>query len=287
MEWPLKRRPLPISKTNTWSLYYLEACPTPADPTIVWGSDVSVANLQAYLRQANAQSDVLISPAHVLVAAVGRCLRDHPEFNRRVVRRRVYNYRQINVLLPVQGGRKGPEVSLLLDVDRKPVAEIAREVWNHSRDLAKGRALGNRDERIFRGIPGILRGTLFRLMIRGNNLFHWPVALWGHRTSRAGTLINYLGHRGAPPMRFFKPSRFPNDAVTLNVTMGAAETGGREGPVAPIIVRADHRLVDANQLGQFIADVREYILHPEQLEVTATPEIAARLPSPPAIRQAG
>ena len=79
MEWPLRRPPIPVAETPTWSLYYLAACPTPSDPTIVWGTDVPVAGLEAYLKRLNADGDVLILPAHVLVWAVGRCLREHPE----------------------------------------------------------------------------------------------------------------------------------------------------------------------------------------------------------------
>ena len=266
MEWPLRRPPIPISETPTWSLYYLAACPTPSDPTMVWGTDVPAVGLEAYLKRANADSDILISPAHVLVAAVGRCLREHPEFNRRILHRRLYDFKQANVLFPILRTKLGPELCLLCDVDRKSIREIAHEIWQLWHEIAQDNSRYRCDERIFRSLPGLVRNTLFRWMLRGVNWIYQPVALWGHRTSRAGTMVNYLGQRGAPPMRVFKASRFPNDAVPLNVTMGPTESGGPNGPVAPLFVRADHRTIDAYQLGQFVGDLRQYLMDPTSLE---------------------
>jgi hypothetical protein len=266
MKWPLKPSPIPISETPTWALYYQAACPAPSDPTMIWGTDVPTSKLDEFIRQANAQNDVVITPAHVLIWVVGQCLALHPEFNRRILHRRLYEFKQVNILMPVQGGKHGPEVCLITEVDQKPLSKIARDLWRHSRDLIKGTSDSQRDERIFRAIPAPFRGFLFRLMLAGTNWINWPAALWGHRTLRAGTMINYLGQRGAPPMRFFKASRFPNDTATLNVTMGPSQTDGENEPAAPLFVRADHRVVDAYQLGQFVADLRQYLADPLSLE---------------------
>lgn len=260
MEWPLKLPAIPLSEVPTWLLYYQAACPTPSDPTIVWGTDVPVEALHNELRLLNARSDVLVSPAHVLIWAVGQCLARHPQFNRRLLRRRLYEFRQVNVLVPIQVGRRGPEVCLLVDVDRKPLTQLASELWEHSRQLQKGNSEIIRDERLFRLLPRPLRNVLFRAMLAGNHLLNWPAALWGHRTLRAGTLINFLGHRGAPPMRTFKPSRFPTDVTTMNVTLGPSETDPHGSAVAPLIVRVDHRVVDALQLGRFLGDLRQLLM---------------------------
>ncbi|MCE5268989.1 MAG: hypothetical protein LLG00_14020 [Planctomycetaceae bacterium] len=266
MEWPLRRPAVPVSKTPTWSSYYLAACPTPSDPTMVWGTDVPTSGLEAYLKRVNANSRALVLPAHVLVRAVGYCLDKHPDFNRRVLHRRLYDFKQVNILFPLLGKNRGPEVCLLCDVDRKPLAELAAEIWQHWREITKGNSRYQRDERIFRLMPSLLRGMLFRLMLFGVNWVYQPAALWGHRTSRASTMVNYLGQRGAPPMRTFKPSRFPNDAATLNVTMGPTEHGDPNGPAASLFVRADHRVVDAYQLGQFVGDLRRCLMDPAIME---------------------
>lgn len=271
MLWPLKRPPIPYRQIPIWSFYYLAACPPPSDPTMIWGTDVPMAGLEAYLKEVNAESDVLISTAHVLVQAVGRCLAEQPHFNRRILGRRLYEFKDVNVLLPVLGGPSGPEVCLLEDVDRKTLAEIARDIWQQSRQIAKGTSTYQGYERLFRRIPRLLRGFLFRLMLWQTRCVNWPAALWGHRTCRAGTLINYLGHRGAPPMRSFKASRFPNEACPTNVTMGPTERGP-DGPAAPLFVRADHRVMDACQLGQFLAQLRRHLMEPALMEAGAMDE---------------
>ncbi len=270
MEWPLKRRPLSIADTYVWSQYYLASCPTPADPTMVWGTDLPVAALESYIKRINAHSEILISPAHVLVRAVGRCLREHPVFNRRVLHRRLYEFKRVSVLFPILGGKRGPEVCLLRDVDQKPLDQIARETWRHWQTISKGASEYQRDEWVFHLLPGIVRNVLFRWMLWGVNQVYQPVALWGLRTSCAAAMVNYLGQRGAPPMRAFKPSRFPNDAATLNVTMGPTDPDGPHGPVAPLFVRADHRVVDAYRLGQFVGDLRRYLMEPMSLEQPAS-----------------
>ena len=269
MIWPVERKPVPVAQTATWSLYYQAACPTPSDPTIIWGTDVPVAGLEAYLKHVNASSDIIVSHAHVLVWAVGRCLAEHPEFNRRILHRRLYDFKEVNVLLPMKGGRNGPEVCLLTEVDERSLDSIAKEVWRQTRDLVDGVSPSQADEKLFRLLPGFIRGSLLRLMLFGTNQVNWPAALWGHRTIRAAAMINYLGQRGAPPMRSFKPSRFPNDAATMNVTMGPTENINGSPPAAPLFVRVDHRVVDAYQLGQFIGDLRRYLMNPQSLEKPA------------------
>lgn len=78
-------------------------------------------------------------------------------------------------------------------------------------------------------------------------------------------------------MRSFKPSRFPSDCWTLNVTMGPTERRpvaiGENvviRPVAPLFVRADHRVVDAYDLGKFVATLRTLLSDPRQMD-GATP----------------
>jgi hypothetical protein len=43
----------------------------------------------------------------------------------------------------------------------------------------------------------------------------------------------------------------------------------------PLFVRADHRLVDAYQLGRFVAALRDLMNHPERLDEGAGAAIAA------------
>ena len=88
--------------------------------------------------------------------------------------------------------------------------------------------------------------------------------------------VNDLSFPGAPPMRSYKPTRFPDHADLFNLTLGPIENKvvARSDQfvsinVMPLFLRADHRLVDAQQVGRFLAAVRDLLSHPERLELRA------------------
>jgi hypothetical protein len=95
--------------------------------------------------------------------------------------------------------------------------------------------------------------------------------------TRAGcALVNDLSFPGAPQMRGYKPSRFPDESDTFNLTLGPVEqkvvarsNQFVEIDVMPLFVRADHRLLDAYQVGRFLAFVRDLLNHPERLDLPA------------------
>jgi hypothetical protein len=250
--------------------YYLHTGGPACDPTMVWGAEVETSALGEYLSRMNAFSNVLISPVHVLVRAVGEALNRHPRFNRRILGRRVCPFRTVNVLLPIQKpGQREADTCVLRNVDWRSVADIAAEVRQHSRAAACGEFADHGRARLFRRLPRRVDGWLFRFHLWLNN--HWNLRLnrLNEPLRAAPVLVNYLGFRGAPCLRTFKPSRFPSDCFTLNVTMGRSERRAvvRDGevqvrPVAPLFVRADHRLVDAYELGQFVATLCELLNDP-------------------------
>ncbi len=68
----------------------------------------------------------------------------------------------------------------------------------------------------------------------------------------------------------------PSPSDTLNLTLGPAESkvvargdGFVATSVMPLFVRADPRVVDAYQLGRFVAMVRDLLNHPERLDAGA------------------
>ena len=273
MERPIADRPVPDDDIPTWNMNYLYGCPTPADPTIVWGTDVDCTDLQAHLKQLNAESSVLITPVHVLLRATACAMARHAEFNRRVLRRSIYQYRQINLLLPFRKRQSADtDVMVLEKVDRKSLVEIARELWQHQQDAARGEFVFDRQ-----GSLGLSRRMTRRLFYRMHlwlaNGMNLPAREHSKRHRTAAAIVNYLGFKGAAPLRSFKPSRAPYDGVPLSITMGAVEPrpAAVNGevvvrPIAPLFVRADHRIVDAHDIGLFAAALREFIGNPAAME---------------------
>ncbi|MFQ5730719.1 MAG: 2-oxo acid dehydrogenase subunit E2 [Planctomycetaceae bacterium] len=252
------------------NLSYLHACPTPSDPAMTWGTDVETAGLTDYISRANRGSRVLISPAHVLVKVVGRALELHPRFNRRILGRRLYRFRDINVLMPLQKGRDaGADLCLFKNVSRRSLKDVAEELWKRNRKSAHGKSRYRKQERIFRRLPRRLAGMLLRFQIGLTNRWNRPTDSYNEPFRSAPVLVNYLGFKGAPPMRSFQPSRFPTESLTLNVTMGPGEhrPAVHDGKVvvrrvAPLFVRADHRIVDAYDLGKLVDTLRSLLEEP-------------------------
>src|SRR5687768_1504667 len=100
MKGPLHAQPVARDQTPLSTLYYLHSSYSHHnDPTIVWGTDVEVDELQAYLRSRNQSAEMVVRPVHVLLQAISRAVAKHPEFNCRVIGRRVYPFRAINLRL--------------------------------------------------------------------------------------------------------------------------------------------------------------------------------------------
>lgn len=283
--WPLMTPPVPALEIPIFNAYYLDLCRTPCDPTMVWGTEVETSALEEYLQQVNRHSPILISASHVLLQAVGRALALHPQFNRRVLRRRVYEFTNVNVLMALRK-RRGNEadVFLLRNADTLSLVDIAQEVWRHNRQAARGRFAYERQERLFRRLPRPLARWLLRVQSWTTDNLNLPARSINERLRCAPVLVNYLAFRGAPPMRAFKPSRFPSDSCTLNIAMGPTERKpvalGRAvevRAVAPLFVRADHRIVDAQDLGRFVTTLSELLRAPHRMDSDARPANAVAI----------
>lgn len=275
MDWPLKTPPVSENEIPLLNTYYLKACPTPSDPTIVWGTDVDVTARREFLRKVNAASPVLVTGAHLLLKAVAQALVQHPRFNRRVVRRRIYEFREINILMPLQNRSSGePEVFLLKGVDRLSLLDISRQVWEHHRNTTSHNRAHDFQAGLYHRIPQPLVPWLLRLLLRFTNRFHRPITRLNEQLVSAAVLVNDFSHLQAP-MRSYKPSRFPTEGWTLTITMGRAEERPvvengqiRIRQIAPLFVRSDHRLVDAHELGQFVETLRKLLADPTWAEPT-------------------
>ena len=267
--WPLVDQPEPREDQPLWNFYYLNACPPPRDPTIVWGTEVDCTGLQAYLKRVNADSPVLVTPAHVLIAATGRALAKHPQFNRRILKKRIWSYRDINIIMPFRP-KTGLDVMIFGKVDQKPVMQIAAEAWRNANTTGSHAGV---PQPVYMKFPRWLQKALQPIHIWLVNRVNVPLRDTNHRQRAAATMVNYFGTRGMAPMRSFKPSRLPYDSITLTVTMGAIEPrpAAVNGevvvrPIAPIYVRADHRVVDAHEIGAFAETLRTLIGNPAALE---------------------
>jgi hypothetical protein len=290
MKWPLLDRPIPDRELPHYNRYYLHApAASHGDPTLIMGTEIDADALQAFLRARNHESRVLLTPAHALVCATALALAQFPEMNVRAVGRRVYAFRDINIRMAFFHRRNGEiDILLIRGASRKSLEQIGREVWH--RMLQAGRGEGGRDRDLarMRKVPAFWFRQILRLYGFLDRHFRLP-ALGRIDELRGGAAtVNDLSFPGAPPMCGYKPSRFFDDSDALNLTLGPAQSKvvERAGAfvsinVMPLFMRADHRLVDAYQVGRFLALVRDLMQYPERLDVAADAPAKVEPPAPP------
>ena len=274
MKWPLVQRAVPQSKVPLYNRFYLHASrASQLDPTLVWGTEIDADALQAFLRERNRNGRIVLTPAHALIRATALALEQFPEMNARLVGRRIYAFREINIRMAFFH-RRNSEMDLLLieNANLKSLERIGLEIWQ--RLLQAGRGEGGRDRDLarFRGIPAFWFRQIVRLYSFMDRHIRLPT-LGRIDGTRAGCMmVNDLSFPGAPPMRMYKPTRFPDKSDAFNLTLGPMEPKAVARSdkfvtvnVMPLFLRADHRLVDAQQVGRFLGVVRDLLSHPERL----------------------
>lgn len=274
MDWPLASRPIRASDIPFYNLHYVWAGRGRSDPTMVWGTEVDAEALQDHVKRANENSSSVISVAHVLLQAVGRAIAQHPQLNRRVVGQRIYAFREINIRMTTYNKRLGEvDIVLIKNADRADLERIARVMWRNQCKSLRADSLDNLDKQALRRWPDFLLRWATKAYFWLDRNFPLPKTGKIDRASGAPVLVNYLGFPAAPPMRMYKPSYHPDESSHLSVTMGRIEprptARGNDvvvRPLAPLFVRADHRIVDAYLMSQFVSTLTDLLAAPSRME---------------------
>lgn len=279
MKWPQKRRPIPKSQVPFFNFLYLNATGKGGpDSTIVWNSEVPWNRLNQFVQQQNSGAGVMISPTALLVQAVGQSLARHPEMNRRVVGRRVFQFEHSHVCIATRVPN-GNEVNVIMvpDVDDKYVGQVANFLWKKQLTFHRNDSPYIRDRERLKKTPG----WVLRMLTTSTRFIDRfvPLPALGRidRLRDSAVLVNDFSNVRFPVMRGYKPSRQPDESKPLNITLGRPEERvvfdqGR--PVskkfAPICVRADHRICDGFQLGQFVQSLIRILADPQGMQDVVT-----------------
>jgi len=274
MKWPLVERPIPDAQVPLLNRFYLHAsAASQVDATLVWGTEIDADALQTFLHERNRGGKIVLTAAHALIRATALALEQFPEMNARLVGRRIYSFREINIRMAFYH-RRHSEMDLMVveNANLKSLERIGLEIWQ--RLLQAGRSEGGRDRDLarFRWIPAFW----FRHILRFYSFLdrHIRLPTFGRLdgTKASCVMVNDLSFQGAPPMRIYKPTRFPDRSDSLNLTLGPVEPkvvvrsdNFVSINIMPLFLRADHRLVDAQQVGRFLGAVRDLLSHPERL----------------------
>ncbi len=283
MKFPLNSRPVPWRRIPFFNLMYLAAPGRGGpDPSIVWTSEFECEPLQEFVRARNQHSHNLVSTSHALTKAVGVALVRHPELNRRIVGRRIYEFKDCNVCLatrvPTQNEVK---VIQIHRANQRTVEQIAYIVFKRQLGFVRQSSPECKDQARLRKLPGRLINYAMRMTNWLDGRFRIPVIGRLDRLRESSVLVNDYSHPRFPVMRGYKPSRHPFESNQLSVTLGKAEEkvawdNGRpiKKLVAPITARVDHRIADGFQLGLFIKTISDLLSNPSQLESTGVHDTA-------------
>jgi hypothetical protein len=270
----LESRPVKSSNVTLINHQYL-SCGTRPDPTIVWGTEVDAEGLLTFVDQHNQKASILISVAHVLIGAVGRSLARYPQLNCRVIGSRIYRFRDVNVRMICYDSRRNDvDILMIKQADQVGLEEIARLAWNRQLEIATARNSDRVEKTFLSWGPDWSRRWGSRVFWWLDRHFRLPRVGQFDRQLDSAVVVNHLGFVDAPPMTMYKPSKFPDESSLLSVTLGRIEQKpvvreGRvvAGQVAPLFVRADHRVTDAYLLSQFISTLRDVLANPEIVEI--------------------
>ena len=285
MYWATHKKPVPLSEIGWINTTYLGSASPRCDPMMVWGTTVDAEELDSFLEVHRKQNRSFLTVAHVLVRAVTESLHQHPEVNRRVIGRKVYQYEGVNIIVPMLQTSTGEvDCVFIRNAEDYSLDEVSNLFWEEAREKSLNAAEEKRREkqgstfknRLIRlkkqlRLSWILRtcrlGFAAGNRLRGPTI--WP---WQQGPNHAGAFVNYLGFSGAPPLISYKPSSLPMNSYSIAVTMGPTEPQPVviDGEVvirkqASLFVRLDHRMVNGNQSAAFINTLRSYLADPQTL----------------------
>ncbi len=284
MFWPTDSHRIPLSHLGKVNTIYLGCTNTPNDPTILWGSQIEVQQLESYIRVTSRRENVFLSPAHVLLNAVSTTISRHPEFNRRIIGRRVRQLRQINLTMPMLRTQAGEvDFVFLRDTENLSLKQIAGKLLDEAHGKArlvlrstdtntKSSRLSQRAQRLWHRIQLRWMHCMTRVGFALANRIRLPDFKFSEVFNSSSAFVNQIEYPGCPPMSFFKPSCLPMNTCHLHVTMGPAHDApvAVDGAVvvrkvASLSVRADHRIVDARQIADFIRTLRGFLENPASI----------------------
>lgn len=280
---PTEPTPVPLEELGWINTSYLASAKPRCDPYLIWGTYADMESLEPFLAEARKETGTLISTAHVLVGAVARSLREHPYVNRRVAGRRVYNYREVNVVMPMLQTSTGEvDCIFIRGADRLTLKGLAERFWNEARERAMLKSKRQQEpsdskwsrwDRVKRWLHLRWVHRMSRTGFYFANRFRLPVRWkWQQELNAAGAFVNYLGSPGAPPLINHKLAALPMNSYSIAVTLGPIDLRPAvvNGAVAvrkeaSLFVRLDHRFVNGHQAGEFVKTLRTYLMHPQLL----------------------
>jgi pyruvate dehydrogenase E2 component (dihydrolipoamide acetyltransferase) len=245
--------------------------PPSPDPVMVGDFDLHAAAALDYLEEVRRSTGERVSITHLVGKAIAHALAANPDLNLtlsgdRMVRR---DSVEIAFIVAYDDGKRQAGVTVS-DADRKPVAEICRELDREAAALRGGGAgpsMALVDHLPLWVIRTVLRVLVWLAVDRRVDLSRFGLPAYGLRPGGFGsalvTSVGMLGiDRGYPgitPM-----ARVPLAVLIGRIAERPVVVAGEvtAGPVANIAAAVDHRYYDGSHIGRLLGDLRAYLEAP-------------------------
>lgn len=250
----------------------------PVDPQTYGALEIDATEMLRYIEACRAAGRK-VTPAHLVGRAIGRLMRDVPEFNVRITAGRAFPRSSVDLffITAVEGGRDLSGVKIE-HVDDKSAIEIAKELGERAGAAKAGRDADlAKTKRTMDALPlPALRIALRLTKLITGDMERSFESLGLARTPFGSAILSNVGTFGLPIG--FAPLSWMY-GVSLLVLVGTVTdkpvvAGGEIviRPMLPITATIDHRFVDGWHIARAMKSFRAYLEDPAAFE----PEISAR-----------
>lgn len=263
------RRYRRVANPTSWRRLALATWKAPDNPTVYGTIEVDLTAGLELIESLRRTAGVHVTVTHLVAKALALGLAEHPDGNGLIIGRRVYARDRVDIFLQVasEDGRDLSGVKIL-DADRKPVQEIARELEERA-----ARVRARRDQEVERSkdslsrIPDRLLAPAMKLV--GFLTYNLDLDLSGigvaydqfgsAMVTSIGSIDAGLGMALAPMVPF---SHIPIIVLVNNIQRKPVAIGDRVEirPILTLGCTFDHRFIDGVIGARIARSLRENLL---------------------------
>ena len=260
-------------KIQGWRKIAAATWGTPNDPQIYGDLEIDATAALAFIEEARAASDVKLSMTHMAGKAVAHALGEHPDLNVRLYRGHFYQRPSVEVFFIVSA-EAGAELSgiKVVDADKKPVIDIAREMSERSTRIRSGDDVEyGKTKKVIGSSPRRLLGLSMRAAAWLTADRDMDLKKYGlPRQAFGSVMISSVGmfgiqHAYAPLSPYY---RIPFLVLVGEVAQKPVVLDGEivARPMMTLAATMDHRYLDGFHAARLARSVREYLEDPKRFE---------------------
>lgn len=272
-----------MAAIDSWRKIAAASWGRPVDPQIYGELEVDAERLLDFIERERERSGEHVTATHLVGRALAVALAANPDVNVRLRRGRFERRETVDVffVVAVAEGRELSGVKVVA-ADKKPAAEIARELTHRARRVRAG------EEAELGSSKRLLGSTPTWLLRGGLRLATWLVYDRGISLRRIGLPADAFGSAIVSSVAAFGAERaygplspwyrVPVLALVSKVEAKPAVVDGEVAarPRLTVTATLDHRYVDGAHAGRLVDSVRSYLEDPEtgERELSQQPEAA-------------